>query len=91
LVVELKGIGGTLEAGLNYLTELGVGVEPLAEEVRWRDEDCVRCTACVSACPTHALEVDRADMEVSFDRERCIACELCLGTCPYGAIEIAFG
>jgi len=90
MVVELKGNGGSLEAGLNFLAELGVGVEPLAEEVRWLEEDCVSCTACVSACPTQALEVDPAAMTVSFDRERCIACELCLGTCPYGAIEISF-
>ncbi len=91
MVVELNGNGGSLEAGLNYLADLGVQVEPLAEEIRWLEENCVHCTACVSACPTHALEVERGGMVVSFDQERCIACELCLGTCPYGAIEISFG
>ncbi len=89
MVVELSGNGGSLEAGLHFLTELGVGVEPLAGEVRWLEDRCVHCTACIAPCPTHALEVDRTTMTISFDREQCIACELCLGACPYQAIEIA--
>jgi Fe-S-cluster-containing dehydrogenase component len=90
MVVELNGNGGNLEAGLNYLAELGVQVEPLAEEIMWLEENCVHCTACVAPCPTHALDVERDTMTVSFDREICIACELCLATCPYQAIEISF-
>jgi len=90
MVVELSGNGGSLETGLNFLAELGVVVESLAGEVRWLEERCVHCTACVSPCPTHALDLDRSSMTVSFDREKCIACELCLGTCPYQAINISF-
>ena len=54
------------------------------------EDRCIQCTACISICPTHALDIDRADMTVSFDQEKCIACELCLNTCPYHAIEIFF-
>ncbi len=90
MVVELSGNGGSLEAGLNLLAELGVGVESLAGEVRWLEEQCVHCTACISPCPTHALAVDRTDITVFFDKEQCIACELCLSSCPYEAIEISF-
>jgi ferredoxin len=89
MVVDLRGNGGSLEAGLSFLAELGVGVEPLAGEVRWLEERCVHCTACITPCPTHALEVDRTAMTVSFDKEQCIACELCLRVCPYEAIEIS--
>ncbi len=90
MVVELSGNGGQLEEGLNFLAEMGVGVEPLAKEVRWLEERCVQCTACIAPCPTHALGVDRSDMTVSFDRELCIACELCLNSCAYRAIEMSF-
>jgi len=90
MVVELRGNGGSLEAGINFVVGLGVGVESLAGEVRWLDERCIHCTACVAPCPTHALDLDRTSMTVSFDREKCIACELCPGTCAYQAMEILF-
>jgi len=90
MVVELSGDGGQLEEGLNFLAEMGVGVEPLAKEIRWLEERCVQCTACIAPCPTHALGLDRSNMTVSFDRELCIACELCLNSCAYRAIEMSF-
>lgn len=90
MVVELGGSPKKLEAAMGFLGELGVGVQLLAREVRWHEERCIHCTACLAPCPTHALEVDRASMTVSFDQERCIACELCLSVCPYLAIEILF-
>ncbi|MGZ3494021.1 MAG: 4Fe-4S binding protein, partial [Thermodesulfobacteriota bacterium] len=48
------------------------------------------CTACISVCPTKALDVQRLNMEVSFKRDKCIACELCIPVCPYQAMEILF-
>jgi len=89
MVVELSGNGGRLEEGLNFLAEMGVGVEPLAKEVRWLEERCVQCTAWIAPCPTHSLGLDRSNMKVSFDRDLCIACELCLNSCAYRAIEIS--
>jgi Fe-S-cluster-containing dehydrogenase component len=50
----------------------------------------VHCTACISVCPTAALQVNRADMTVSFDSEKCIGCELCIPVCIYKAMEIQF-
>jgi ferredoxin len=91
MVVELNGNKAGLAAGLNFLTDLGVEVELLAEEVRWREDRCIHCTACLTPCPTQALYLDRVTMMVGFDREKCIACELCLSVCPYQAMEIAAG
>jgi ferredoxin len=91
MVVEVNGNKAKVKAGLDFLQELGVEVELLAEEVKWREERCIHCTACIAPCPTQALHVDRATMLVGFDREKCIACELCLGVCPYRAVEIAAG
>ena len=91
MVVELNGDQAKVEASLRFLTELGVEVELLAEEISWREERCIHCTACLTPCPTQALWADRATMLVGFDREKCIACELCLSVCPYHAVEIAAG
>jgi ferredoxin len=90
LVVEITGKKPALDAGINYLKEVGVEIQPLAQDVRWHEERCVHCTACVSVCPPKALELDRAKMEVSFKKDKCIACELCLPVCPYQAMEILF-
>jgi ferredoxin len=90
LVLELTGKRSGLEAGFKYLSEIGVKVESLAQDVKWHEDRCIHCTACISTCPTNALDVDRKSMEVSFKRDKCIACELCIPACPYQAMEIMF-
>jgi L-aspartate semialdehyde sulfurtransferase ferredoxin len=90
LVVEITGKKPALDAGINYLREVGVEIQPLAQDVNWDENRCVHCTACVSICPTKALDLDRTKMEVSFKKDKCIACELCLPVCPYQAMEILF-
>lgn len=90
LVVELSGSKKNLDAGLKFATDLGVEIKPLAQDVHWREDKCIECTACISICPTGALEVAREEMRVSFDHEKCIACELCIPACPYDAMHITF-
>jgi ferredoxin len=90
LVLELTGKRAGLEAGFKYLSEVGVNIQPLAQDVKWHEDRCTHCTACISICPTKALDVERKKMEVSFKRDKCIACELCIPVCPYQAMEILF-
>ncbi|MBI5583995.1 MAG: 4Fe-4S dicluster domain-containing protein [Deltaproteobacteria bacterium] len=90
LVIELNGSKEAVNRGLQYLKEIGVQVEPLAQEVRHLKERCTSCSACIPHCPTAALSIDRAEMKVSFRRERCILCEACLPVCAYKAMEIEF-
>ncbi len=88
LVVEVTAAKKDLAAALCFLEELGVGLQPLAQDVRWHEERCIECTACTAICPTGALSVRRPEMALSFNRDKCIACELCVPTCPYNAMEI---
>ena len=90
LVVEVSGTKKNLDAALKFVAQLGVEAEPLAQDVQWRQERCIECTACTSVCPTGALSVARPDMRVIFKHDKCIACELCVPTCAYGAVEIMF-
>jgi ferredoxin len=90
LVLEVSGTKKKLEGALRFIAELGLEVEPLAQDVCWRQERCIECTACTSICPTGALSVTRPEMRVQFKHEKCIACELCVPTCAYGAVEIMF-
>ena len=90
MVLAIEGNKKQLEAGHEYLEKKGVLLQPLSKDVRWREDRCVHCTACISVCPTAALRLDRTDMAVSFDEEKCIACELCIPVCMYKAMEIQF-
>jgi len=90
MVLEITGKRPDLESGFKYLSEMGVRVESLAHDVKWHEDRCTHCTACISVCPTKALDLNRSGMEVSFHRDKCIACELCIPVCPYQAMEIMF-
>jgi Fe-S-cluster-containing dehydrogenase component len=90
LVVEISGKKKDLDAGLQFATDLGVDIKPLAQDVQWDPDKCIECTACCSVCPTGALSVSRKTMHVSFDHDKCIACELCIPVCPYEAVQIKF-
>ena len=49
---------------------------------------CTLCLACVSLCPTDALQ-DNADRpEVNFTEISCIQCGICANTCPEKAIKL---
>ena len=48
-------------------------------------EACVACLACVRVCPTEAVAVDGAQVQIV--DEACIACGLCLPACPHQAIH----
>ncbi len=90
LIVELSGSKKNVDAGMNYLSGLGVEVQSLAQDIKWHEDKCTHCTACISTCPSGALDVDREEMVVSFTKDKCIACELCVKVCPYKAVEIQF-
>jgi len=90
LVIEMGGERKAIEKGEQYLTELGIKVEPLAQEMKYYKDRCVHCTACVPICSTGAWDLDRDTMEVSFREDKCVLCELCPPVCPYRAMEITF-
>ena len=90
LVVEMSGKKNNLDAGMAYLSGLGVEVQSLAQDIKWHEKKCTHCSACIPICPSGALNLDREEMLVSFIKDKCIACELCITVCPYRALEIQF-
>lgn len=89
MVVELSGTKENLEAGLAYLTELGVSYKPVSKIIRRIDTRCTHCSACITVCPAGALVIeDRNTMEVKFIEDKCTACSLCIPACPYKAMEL---
>jgi formate hydrogenlyase subunit 6/NADH:ubiquinone oxidoreductase subunit I len=90
MVMELTGEKDNYEAGISYLSSLGVSCEPLSETVMWDETLCIQCGACASFCPTEALFMDRESMEISFENSKCVVCGMCLDCCPTRAITLHF-
>ena len=58
----------------------------LEPEIFYWDDRCIRCGACVEACPEEALAWK--DGTVDTDRSRCNGCGMCVSVCPTGAREV---
>ena len=67
MVLELSGEEADYRRATDYLTEMGVRLQPLVQDIRKNDEQCTDCGACVGVCPTSALVLQRPEMKVIFD------------------------
>ena len=90
LVMELTGRREDYDRGLQYLTEAGVQVQSLSQDVTRNETRCTSCGACVTICPSGAFELDPTSRRVTFNDEKCLACELCIKACPPRAMELHF-
>jgi pyruvate formate lyase activating enzyme len=61
-------------------------IDPGPELMHWPSR-CVRCHACVKACPAGAITVDAAGA-VAVDRAKCDLCGKCADACLYDAMQI---
>ena len=90
MVIELRGEQEDYDKGVKYLTETGVHIQSLGQNVLRNEEKCTHCGACVTVCPTKAFKLDLDSRLISFDAGKCIACGLCLKACPPRAMELHF-
>jgi ferredoxin len=90
LVLELSGEQEEYDKGIRYLTETGVRIQSLSQNVIRNEERCTHCGACVTICPSGAFELELATRLVDFHNEKCVACELCIKACPPRAMEVHF-
>lgn len=90
MVMELSGKKEDYAAGVRYLHDKGVKIQPLSKDVTRDEKICTHCGACVSVCPTNALVINKKTMMVDFDPSKCIACELCVKACPPRAMIVKF-
>ena len=90
MVIEISGEQNNYDKGIRYLTESGVRIQSLSQEVTRNEQRCTHCGACITICPTDAFELDPLTKRVNFDNERCVACEQCIKACPPRAMELHF-
>jgi ferredoxin len=90
MVLELRGEQGEYDRGIRYLTQAGVRIQSLSQDVLRNEERCTHCGACITICPSGAFELDPATRRVNFYNEKCVACGLCIKACPPRAMEVHF-
>jgi len=90
LVLELSGEQQEYDKGIRYLTQTGVRIQSLSQDVLRNEARCTHCGACITICPSGAFELDPITRQVSFYDEKCVACGLCLKACPPRAMEVHF-
>jgi ferredoxin len=90
LVLEIRGKEENYKKGIQYLTETGVKIQPLSQDITRNEKKCINCGVCVPICPTQALVLEPSTRKVSFHDDKCIACKLCIRACPYRAMEVKF-
>ncbi len=90
MVMEISGEQKDYDKGIRYLTESGVRIQSLSQDVTRNEQRCTHCGACITICPTDAFELDPLTKRVNFDNERCVACEQCIKACTPRAMELHF-
>jgi len=87
MVLEISG--EHIDAGLEYLSGLGVSVQSLNQGISRDADKCVMCGECTGICPTGALYLERPSMEVRFDENLCVVCQSCVKVCKVWAMEVS--
>ena len=90
LVMELTGERRNYDKGVKYLSDVGVKIQSLSQDVVRDESRCTHCGACIAICPTGAFELDPSTRCIKFDNEKCLACGLCILACPPRAMEVHF-
>jgi L-aspartate semialdehyde sulfurtransferase ferredoxin len=90
MVLELKGKQEDVDRGVKFLTESGIIIDSLSQNVLRNEKRCTDCGVCLSVCPTGAFEVDMVTRKVKFHDKKCVACALCIKACPPRAMELHF-
>ena len=90
LVIEVTGEQSNYDKGISYLTQAGVRIQSLSQDVVRNEERCTHCGACITICPTSAFELDSSTRRVSFNNDKCVACGICIKACPPRAMELHF-
>jgi len=90
LVMELGGSEEDYDRGIQYLTETGVEIQSLSQDVVRDEARCTHCGACITICPTGAFSLEPKTRNVLFDHSKCVVCGFCVKACPPRAMRLYF-
>lgn len=89
LVMELTGERRNYDKGVKYLSDVGVKIQSLSQDVVRDEGRCTHCGACITMCPSGAFTLEVGTRKVLFDNSKCVVCELCIKACPPRAMKLS--
>ncbi len=89
MVMELTGEQRNYDRGVKYLSDVGVKIQSLSQDVVRDEARCTHCGACITMCPSGAFTLEAGTRKVLFDNSKCVVCELCIKACPPRAMELS--
>ena len=89
LVMELTGERRNYDRGMKYLSDVGVKIQSLSQDVVRDEARCTHCGACITMCPSGAFTLEAGTRKVLFDNSKCVVCELCIKACPPRAMKLS--
>lgn len=89
MVMELSGEKRSYDKGVKYLSDVGVKIQSLSQDVVRDENRCTHCGACITMCPSGAFTLEANTRRVLFDNSKCVVCELCIKACPPRAMELS--
>jgi len=90
LVLELSGERQDYDKGIQYLTDTGIIIQSLSQDVVRDEVRCTHCGVCITVCPTGAFTLEPRTRRVLFDQDKCVVCGLCVKACPPRAMKVYF-
>lgn len=90
LVLELSGQKQDYDEGIRYLTDTGIIIQSLSQDVVRDEVRCTHCGVCITVCPTGAFTLEPRTRRVLFDQDKCVVCGLCVKACPPRAMKVYF-
>ncbi len=70
------------------LTNKGAVIKKLDAPIKWDENECVECGACISICPTKVFSLDDA-FSLAIDDSKCVQCGMCITMCPHNALTLS--
>ncbi|MBA3661207.1 MAG: RnfABCDGE type electron transport complex subunit B [Gammaproteobacteria bacterium] len=86
-IETLKALGSLLAQPIDaYIPDMETKQKPPLQAVI-REEECIGCTKCISACPVDAILGSGKQMHTVI-ADLCTGCELCIPPCPVDCIDM---
>ncbi len=90
IIILINGDKDEIERAIIHVESVGISTRFLEHDIRWHEDLCVDCGACISICPTQALSLDRDKFKMRINFDRCVACGACVEMCPTKAFSANF-
>ena len=87
IIVSIDAPEKNAEEAIALFRERGVEVEEIKRTINLDVDACIECGACISLCPTGALQLTD-DYSIVLDEDKCVYCEACVPACPTRALKV---